>query len=220
MGAVADVAVVTAIYDNYDGLKPVVPQAGLDVDWVLVTDQPPSDSLGWRVVHQPRPGVAPVRAAKRPKFRPWEYTEAPASIWVDAAFRVISPDLAVGAMQYAEPIAQWVHPWRDCLYAEGQEIIRLGMDPEGVAGPQMDRYREKGHPEHWGLWASGLIARVHSGAVKSFGRLWEREVTKGSYRDQVSEGYALAQSGLRPKSLPGNHFSNPWVRHEPSARHR
>lgn len=214
----ADVAIITAVYDNYDALKPVVPQAGVDVDWVLVTDKAPADPLGWRVIVRPRPKLAPVRAAKRPKFLPWEYTEAPASIWVDAAFRITSPDLATGAMEYATPIAQWVHPWRDCLYQEGAEIIRLGMDPEGVAAPQMERYRKAGHPEHWGLWASGVIARHHS-AVKNFGRLWAREVSSGSHRDQVSEAFALAKSGLRPASLPGTHFSNPWMVHEPSARH-
>lgn len=216
----ADVAVITAIYDDYDVLKPVVPQDGVTVDWVLVTDKEPTDSLGWRVVVEPHPDMTPVRAAKRSKFQPWRYTEAPASIWVDAAFRVTSPRLAVDVMAYALPIAQFVHPWRDCIYAEAEEVIRLGMDPDRDAARQAERYRAERHPEHWGLWASGLIARLHSGAVKQFGRRWEREVEAGSYRDQVSQAYALAQSGLRPASLPGNHLTNAWVRHEPSGRHR
>lgn len=216
---IADVAIITAVYDNYDSLKPVFPQEGVHVDWVLVTDKEPVDSLGWRVLVMPQPKLAPVRAAKRPKFLPWEYTEAPASIWVDAAFRITSSDLATGAMEYATPIAQFVHPDRDCLYQEGAEIIRLGMDPDGLAGPQMERYREAGHSEHWGLWAAGVIARWHSGAVKNFGRLWAREVASGSHRDQVSEAFALAKSGLRPASLPGTHFHNPWMVHEPSTRH-
>jgi hypothetical protein len=215
----ADVAIVSAVYDGYDSVKPVLKQTGIEVDWVLVADKAPADPLGWRVVVRPQPKLAAVRAAKRPKFLPWEYTDAQASIWVDAAFRITSPDFTAEALELAKPIAQWVHPWRDCLYQEGTEIVRLGMDPDGLADPQMDRYRDAGHPEHWGLWASGVIARQHTPAVKRMGAAWAREVRAGSQRDQVSQAFVLREAKLRPAALPGTHFANPWMKHEPSGRH-
>lgn len=217
----ADVAVITACYDSYDTVKPVLAQAGVDVEWILVTDTVPDAEAaqGWTVVHEPRPDMLPVRAAKIPKFEPWRYTDTPASIWVDASFRVTSPDFAATVMEYATPIAQFVHPWRSCLYDEAIEIAALGMDPDGAAAWQMKRYREAGHPTGWGLWASGVIARKHTAAVKRMGAAWAREVEGGSARDQVSQPFVLRQSKLKPTALPGTHLSNAWLKYEGSGRH-
>lgn len=217
----ADVAIVTAVFDRYDTVKPVLEQAGVDVEWILVTDTFPDAEAaqGWTVVHEPRPDMLPVRAAKAPKFEPWKYTDAPASIWVDASFRVVSPDFAAGVMGYATPIAQFVHPWRSCLYDEAIEIAALGKDPDGAAAWQTKRYREAGHPTGWGLWASGVIARRHTAAVKRMGAGWAREVESGSARDQVSQPYVLRQAKLKPVALPGTHLANPWLKYEGSDRH-
>jgi hypothetical protein len=215
----ASIAIVTAIYDGFDTLKPVLAQDGVDVDWVLVTDQALADSLGWRVVVEPRPDLPPVRAAKAPKFEPWNYTSAPASIWIDASFRVISDQFATAAIKHAKPIAQFSHPWRDCVYAEAAEITALGMDPDGAAARQTAHYRETGHPEHWGLWATGVIARKHTAAVKRMGAAWAREVAAGSARDQISQAPALRTAKLRPTVLPGEYFSSPWLAFEESDRH-
>lgn len=217
----ADVAIVSAVYDAYDTVKPVLAQAGLEVEWILVTDTAPdaAAAAGWTVVHDPHPDVPPVRAAKAAKFEPWRYTDAPASIWIDASFRVVSPDFAAGALAFAKPIAQFVHPWRDCLYAEAVEIAALGMDPEGAVAWQTARYREAGHPVGWGLWASGVIARRHTAGVKRMGAAWAREVAAGSARDQVSQAHVLREARLRPAALPGTHLANKWLKYEGSGRH-
>lgn len=217
----ADVAIITAVYDAFDTVKPALRQAGVEVDWILVTDTPPDAEAarGWTVVHEPRPEVPPNRAAKAPKFEPWKYTDAPASIWIDASFRVTSPDFAAEALAYAKPIAQFTHPWRDCCFAEAVEIAALGKDPEGVAAWQTARYQEAGHPEGWGLWAAGVIVRRHTAAVKRMGVAWAREVASGSVRDQVSQPFVLREAKLRPAALPGTHLANPWLKYEGSGRH-
>lgn len=215
----ADVAIISAVYDGYDTVKPVLAQAGVEVDWVLVTDHDLADARGWRVVVEPQPDVPPNRAAKAPKFEPWKYTDAPASIWIDASFRVTSPDFVAEALAYAKPIAQFEHPWRDCLFAEAVEIAALGKDPEGVAAWQTARYRDAGHPVGWGLWASGVIARRHTASVKRMGAAWAHEVAAGSARDQVSQPFVLREAKLRPASLPGTHLANKWLAYEGSGRH-
>lgn len=215
----ADVAILTAVYDSYDTIKPALRQSGVDVEWILVTDTPPTDARGWTVVHEPRPELPPVRAAKTPKLEPWRYTDAPASIWVDASYRITSPTFALEVLALADPIAQFAHPWRDCLYSEAAEVARLGMDPDGIAAWQVDRYRKAKHPEGWGLWASGVIARQHTPAVKRMGAMWAKEVESGSSRDQVSQPYVLRKTRLRPVALPGSHLGNQWLRYEGSGRH-
>jgi hypothetical protein len=218
----SDVAILTAIYDSYDELKPVLPQAGLDVEWICVHDGNPPDAQGWTLVHEPRPDVHPNRAAKHPKYEPWRYTDAPVSLWVDASFRIVSGRFAVEAtdgLTDEAPIAQFVHPWRDCLFAEAQESAGLAKYAGEPVLEQAESYRAAGHPENWGLWATGVIARQHTEAVRKMGWLWLAETYRWSFQDQISQPFALREKGLRPQAFPGSHLATPWLAYEGSGRH-
>jgi len=218
-----DLAIITAITDDYDTLKPVMPQQGVDVEWVCVTDGEPlpdaDAATGWTMVCEPRHSRHPNRAAKRPKLTPWEYTTATASIWVDASFRVVSDRFAVEALALADPIAQFEHPWRDCLYEEAAHSALL---PKYAGEPIIEQgahYRAHGHPERWGLWAAGVIARRHTRQVQKLGEAWTAEIDAWSFQDQISQPYALRNVGLHPASLPGSHLANGWLKYEGSGRH-
>ena len=222
----SQVAILSAVYDSYDDLKTVLPQAGVEVDWVFVTDDPvlgaKSSHLGWRVVHEPRPEVHPNRAAKHPKYEPWKYTDAPVSVWVDASFRIVSDQFAVEAttgLSNEEPIAQFAHPWRDCLYTEAKESAGLAKYQGEPVLEQAESYRAAGHPENWGLWATGVIARQHTEAVRKMGWLWLAETYRWSFQDQISQPFALREKGLRPTAFPGTHLATPWLAYEGSGRH-
>jgi hypothetical protein len=218
-----DVAIITAITDGYDTLKPVLPQTGCDVEWICFTDDetlPDADAAtGWTMICEPRHGRHPSREAKRPKLRPWKYTAAPASIWVDASFRVASDRFAAEALAMADPIAQFVHPWRDCLYEESAASALLPKYRGEPVIEQARTYKTRGHPEHWGLWAAGVIARRHTPRVRALGEAWAAEIGAWSFQDQVSQPYALRAVGLRPAALPGTHLANGWLKYEGSGRH-
>ena len=217
-----DLAILTAIFDDYDTLKPALPQQGVDVEWICITDGPPHPDAeaakGWTLIHEPCQ-LHPNRAAKRPKLRPWEYTSAAASIWIDASFRVVSNWFAIEALAHAEPIAQFIHPWRNCLYDEAEASVLLPKYAGEPIAAQAAYYRARGHPEHWGLWAAGVIARWHTSDVRQLGAAWAHEVDVWSFQDQISEPFALRETGLRPVALPGTHFVNPWLKYEGSGRH-
>jgi hypothetical protein len=217
-----DAAILTANYGAYDEPKPVLPQEGMDVEWVLVTDNPdlPDGYLGWRVMHEPRPGVHPNRAAKHPKFRPWEYTGAPASIWIDGSVRVIAPRFAQQALAYADPVAQFTHPDRDCIYDETREALTVAKYAGEPMKKQAACYRMGGHPEHWGLWATTVIARRHDSEVRDLGHWWTSEVEYWSFEDQISQPFVLRMLGLRPAVLPGYYRDNQWLRVEASGKHQ
>lgn len=218
-----DVAIITAITDGYDALKPVLAQQGVDVDWVCVTDGEPlpdaDAAQGWTLICELRRGRPAAREAKRPKFRPWEYTDASASIWIDASFRVVSDRFAVEALALADPIAQFTHPWRSCLYDEAAASALLPKYAGEPLVEQAAHYRARGHPEQWGLWAAGVIVRRHTEMVRKLGEAWAHEVAVWSVQDQVSQPYALRTKGLRPAPLPGTHLANPWLNYEGSGRH-
>jgi hypothetical protein len=217
-----DAAIVSSIYGFYDALKPVFPQEGLDVEWVLVTDDETIRgwSLGWRVVYEPQPELHPCRAAKYPKFLPWLYTAAEQSIWVDGSVRVRSAVFAAQALAMAGPVAQFAHPDRDCILAEAQVSQLL---PKYAAEPVMEQarhYLDAGHPEHWGMWATTVIARQHTDTVRELGGRWAAAVEAWSFQDQISQPYLLRELGLRPSVLPGHYRDNEWLKVEGSALHQ
>ena len=216
-----DAAIITAVYGGYDDLKPACPQQGPDTEWVLVTDDAaiPDGHLGWRVICEPRPGMHPCRAAKHPKFRPWEYTTAPASAWIDGSVRVTSPFFAAQALALAAPLAQFAHPDRDCIYDEAAESARIGKYAAEPVGAQAACYRAAGHPEHWGLWATTIIARRHTPQVRELGERWTAEMGAWSFQDQVSQPFVLRSLGLRPAVLPGYYRDNGWLHLEGSGKH-
>lgn len=218
------IAIISALYDAYDELHAICPQDGVEIDWVLVTDDAALasgavDRKGWRVVYEPRPDLHPNRAAKRPKILPWCYTAAEQSVWIDASFSVLSPTFAAEALACAHPVAQFTHPWRDCIYDEADLTMTLPKyDGEPIAA-QVAHYRAQGHPAHWGLWATGVIARHHTQGVKAFGYRWLADCLQWSYQDQLSHPPALRTVGLRPESFPGTYLDHPWLEHRPSVRH-
>lgn len=217
------VAILTAIYDGYDSLKPTLEQEGTDVEWICVTDKMPAETHGWQIVVEPRPGQHPNVAAKRPKMLPWEYTAADYSIWIDASFQVKSDSFA-GDMVYflkldVSGIAQFKHPWRDCVYTEAEASVALPKYAGQPIQQQVACYHAWGHPEHWGLWGTGVIAREHTPDVKLLGERWLRTCQEWSYQDQISEAVHLRLLGLRPLEIPGGHLRNPWLEYQGSGRH-
>lgn len=216
-------SILTAIYDGYDSLKPVMPQEGCDVEWVCVTDDPDlldhPNAKDWRIIHEPHPGLHPNRAAKHPKMLPARYAHTDRSVWIDASFRVTSPTFVVEALAYADPVAQFIHPWRDCAYEEAAASTGLAKYAGEPIGQQMEAYRREGFPTRFGLWATGVIARHHRPSVLRFGEVWLKEIERWSFQDQLSEAPALWRLGMRPNALPGTYEASPWLAHEYSARH-
>lgn len=219
----SDVCVITAIYGDYDELKPAIEQEGVDAEWVLVTDRPREDALGWRVVVEPKPSAHRNMAAKEPKCCPWRYTKARYSIWIDGSFLVHSPHFAAelikAVLEPAPPIAQYRHPLRDCLY---REALACYDQPKYVALPILDQagaYRAEGHPVGWGLWAGGIIARRHDPEVMVFGGLWLDQIDRWGFQDQISEPYCLRRCGLAPSTLPGGIFDGRFFSYHGSNRH-
>lgn len=213
--------ILTAIYNDYDLLKFTKDQS-IETNWVCVTDNPswPVNYNGWNIVYEPRNHIHPNRAAKTPKMLPWLYSWTESSIWIDASFRVISSTFAEESLNCANPIAQFKHPWRDCAYAEAEESLLLTKKYGGEPiQKQIEHLREMDHPENWGLWAAGVIARKHTPEIMRMGFDWLKEVYEFSYQDQISHPDVCRRNGLCPANFPGSYFTGPWVSYEGSGRH-
>lgn len=214
----ADLAIITAIFGDYEDLKPPLAQVGVDVEWICVSDLSSVSLPGWRMVYEESTNK-PVLNAKRPKCLPWEYTDAPASIWLDGSFRVTSPHMARSLLALANPIAQFRHPDRDCIYQEADVSQAMQRYAHLPIAEQMAAYRAYEHPERWGLWAAGVIVRLHTAAVRSLGGEWLAQCHHWGHQDQLSEAPCLRANKLRPVPIPGSVYENPWFAFEPSRRH-
>jgi glycosyltransferase involved in cell wall biosynthesis len=120
------------------------------------------------------------------------------------------------------------HQNRDCVYAEGKEVLRIKRDRETAdkINPQLTRYRSQNFPERAGLYLGGIHGRRGKGRCDEFNKIWWEEVAAGSYRDQISLPIALKRSGINFSALPANWWSHFVLRHQHThiarhlARHR
>lgn len=207
------VAVVTAVFGNYDSLKEPVPQS-VPADWICITDDGSLSSDIWKMEVHSHGTTHPRSRAKIPKFMPWLYTNADTTIWVDASAQVVSPTFveeALAALGDAS-MAQFRHPWRDCIYEEAQASLPLAKYEGLPILAQVESYRSKGHPEHWGLWATGVIARHHDETQKELGRRWAHHCYAWTYQDQLSEPFLLRELDVNIADLPHDLVANPWLR--------
>ena len=211
----ADVAVVTAIYGKYDPLRLYVPQSFYgSVEWVCVTDDPDLVCEGWRIVYEPRRHMHPRMGAKVPRARPDLYTDAPASIWIDAAYEVTSPEFVADVYDRLGS-AHWAAftGHRDCIYTEAMHNRQMPKYNGQELAQHAEHYRRQGHPAGWGLWLTGLIARPHLPILARLGDEWLREMVRWSVQDQISLPPLLRAYGLDVVTLPGDHvvYGNPWL---------
>jgi len=191
-------AAVCAIFGDYDLIPPV--PAGFD-DCVLVTDRPVR--TGWRNVVVTDAERASL-AVKRPKTRPDLFTDCDASVWLDGVAHVRDDRFAARCRTLLEvhELVLWDHPEdRDCLYQEAEACLAR---PDLASQPlqmQVARYAQLGMPAHFGLWATGAVARRHTAAMREFGDAWWEELENCSTRDQVSLPFVLWRRNLTPGSF-------------------
>jgi hypothetical protein len=222
------ITVISTCFGGYDEIRPFPPHP--DLHGVMVTDEMITSVIdkGWNSVTHRNPNMHPRLAAKVAKCRPdrflfdsWEKRDE-AVVWLDASAHICDPDYfveAVRSVPYTTPMAQFLHPDRDCIYDE--LVASRGMEKYETQDleTQLVEYEKFGMPRHWGLWATGMIV-YHPAAfdLPAFGNAWLVEQMKWTYQDQLSEPYLLWVAEYRPASLPGNLRQNGYVEWQPHTR--
>lgn len=201
-----DVAIVTAMYGDYDVIRPQAAQ-DIDVEWICVTDDPLLDAPApWRVVVEAGHYEHPCMSAKLYKMRPGAVVDRKHAIWIDANMEVTSASFAREALSCInDGVAVWSHPHRDCIYEEADVCI----GPRAVGGKysalpipaQAAHYRREGHPEHGALFACGAIAWDLRDSAE-LGRDWLAECERWGYQDQISFPVVCRRLGVRPGIFP------------------
>ena len=129
------------------------------------------------------------------------FPDADITIWFDSNL-VLGAPLHSFLDHISGDFSSLNHPHRQCLYDEGEEIIRLQWESWEKIPGQLQAYRSEGYPEQHGLVSTRVVARTNSPAAQELNALWWQHVEKHSLRDQISLPYVLWKLGMEPNFIP------------------
>lgn len=115
------------------------------------------------------------------------------SVYVDADIYLpegMEQNLIEELKASGKTVGVFKHPWRDCLYQEADEVVRLGKDYAPAVMLQKAHYKQLGFGEHKGLGACGVLVRNNKEA-EALNILWWTHVCAFSKRDQISFPYVF-----------------------------
>lgn len=187
-----NIIVYTAVFGNYDVvLEPeVIPD---DVDFVCITDNPDIARGVWEPLVISDDNLSPKLRSGKAKvlahefFPNYEY-----SVWIDGNMHITGDIREVIENNLKEKnMAVPDHKDRDCIYEEAHACMESGKAESEEIIHQMNRYREEGFPENFGLSETRILIRRHneSDVIDTMEKWWD-EYQKGAERDQLSFEYA------------------------------
>jgi len=196
----ADVTVYSAVFGNYDTLRPARYPS------LCFTDGRIKPVPGWeyRIIFS---GENPKQSNRHCKIMVHEHLDTEYSIYHDGNIEMlIDPQVAIKKWLKDTDIAVFAHPDRNCVYDEAVACIKLGKSQPATTNAQIARYRADGYSAHNGLAACWVLIRRHTEAIKRFNQTWWEEYTRGAKRDQLSFNYVCWKLGMRYGVIPGNLF--------------
>lgn len=191
------VAITTAIYGEYEYPKLIPHDLPDHISTNLFTDSErvavEAAQLGWFPILDPMEDIAtPMLKAKWWKTHPHAAGAlSDVSIWLDGSMSILGSGEAfvencLNALGQQD-ISFTPHPERVCIYPEAQVTKALARYADCDPIAQTEFYRNVvGHPEHWGLFASGAFTVRHNPMTKRFGEHWWNECVNWTYQDQLS----------------------------------
>lgn len=185
-------------YDNFIDLKNYDP----NVEYILFTDDIEFKSDVWdvRSVDFLKDTLDNRKKARYIKLNP--HLVLPPhdiSIWIDHCLEPRFEDVRE-LLKYLNfgnsSIMCFPHPERDCLYDEGQVVLKLKLDTPEIVNKQMNRYHSMSFPRNYGLFENGFIVRRNNLKSTMFNESWWKEISKNSGRDQLSQMFVSWSIGV------------------------
>lgn len=191
------VAIVTAIYGDYDRPKTLEHVVCDDVACYLWTDSEKigreASDLGWNSTLDEYPNgdreLSPMLRAKYIKTHMHVAGHgADALIWLDGSMTITVPDFVDKVMDALRgvDVALTPHPLRKCIRPEALVTAALARYSDCDPIKQVNFYDNIGHPRDWGLFASGAFAIRNNALTREWGEHWWHECVTRTYQDQLS----------------------------------
>ncbi|MDE6760101.1 MAG: DUF616 domain-containing protein [Lachnospiraceae bacterium] len=189
---VGKIVVYTANFGGYDDLQDPL-YVDENIKYICFTDNKDFCSSVWDVRYiDTSEGEALPLMVRYYKFFPYKlFPDYEVSVWVDSKYQIIG-DLREYIKKYQkdQPMLCFPHFFRDCIYDEAVECIRLGKGNPIMLGGQIYHYFMDGYPANNGLYEGGCLVRWHhDDKLQKVMQAWWDEIHQYSWRDQVSLPY-------------------------------
>lgn len=100
-------------------------------------------------------------------------------------------------------IAVFKHPDRDCIYSEGEGVIKVKFDHTNLVEDQLAFYQDMCYPKNNGLYELPVRVQRNNHLTQKLGWMWWEQICMFSSRDQISFPFVCHQLGIKPTIMPG-----------------
>lgn len=199
-------AIYTSVTGNYDPL-PQPLYVHPDYDYICLTDKVEKASEGvWQFRKNPNDNADLKRRSVWARLHPHLLlAEYDYSLYIDGNIQILDKrfyDYVESAIDRQIPLAQVLHPTRDCIYLELEQCLNVRKVTPWQYIRHRQRYTQAGLPKHWGLYENSILLRRHNDPqVVKLSEQWWEEYSRGSNRDQLSLMLVYWREQYKPELL-------------------
>lgn len=215
-----NIVVYSCVTGGYDNVKETLlsnmPELDCEAAFVLFADRKitaEQDSL-WQILPlHCEDAFCQRRTARWHKVNSHVlFPYADITVWVDGsqAFKPIRlfADLIEPHLQHN--IATFKHPVRNCVYQELNACIRYRKDNETLMRQQIEKYKAEGYPVYNGMVETACVIRKNTPEISAFNKAWWAEISKHSFRDQLSFNYVAHKTNTAYSCISGHREASPY----------
>ncbi|AFY50919.1 putative O-linked N-acetylglucosamine transferase, SPINDLY family [Nostoc sp. PCC 7524] len=207
--------VYTVLTGYKENLRNPFPNDSFGYERICFTDNPELQSKDWSIVLIDNHSLKAERESRRPKLLPHHFlSDFEHSLYIDNTidFKVDPLDIFKKYINSQSSLVCFNHPWRDCIYDEGEVVIHSGLEDECRVREQLDFYQLQGFPKHQGLIAGTILLRKHLDTkLIELTEEWFNHVLRFSKRDQLSFPFVAWHRNFKYSLFNGSLISNPII---------
>ena len=205
------ICVYTVITGNYDDICEIDKEKG--IDYYCFTNNKNIKSNSWKIIHIEDKNLDNQRLSRKIKMIGHPIiNEYDVCVYMDASVR-FKKSIKEFIQKYLKnnSFAAFKHSYRDCIYDEAMECIKLRKDDKKTILKTVNFLRKNKFPEHYGLYEMTVfIKRPNDKKVRETMNLWFDFICNYSKRDQLSFMYCIYKTGLKVSTIPLSVWNNDW----------
>ena len=205
------ICVYTCITGDYDNLKEIIKEKG--IDYYCFTNNKKIKSNSWNVIYISDNELSNVKLARKIKILGHEkLNDYDILLWMDAAvsFKKEIKDFINFYLDDEHFFVAFKHGVRSNIKDEAFECVKLGKETKENAIKLLEFYKKEDYPDNNGLIESTVFIRRKNEIVDNTMKLWFDMILNYSHRDQLSFNYCIYKTNLDVKWIDEKVFDNDW----------
>lgn len=208
------ICVYTCITGDYDDLKYIKKEAG--IDYICFTNNRNLKSDCWDIKYIEDHSLNDVLLARKIKILVPEYIKEryDISIWIDGAIEIrnkITDFLQNCCDLDHYDMVVFNHSKRNCVYKEADSIVEFRKEDIEKVRKAVAFLKRENYPLEMGLTETGIMVRkTKSELLDKAMILWFDLLKKYTKRDQLMFDYSIYKKGIKIKRLNYSVYDNPW----------